>query len=129
MTATTPLTPFLKNFIDKNCITFERMIMVAMAQSYRFWREHRETISPFNPETVTNRNDFRTQRYNILYRQIDRYWRLNPDETMTEPDYIIPQDELKAFLIDDANNGAIEESMAKELLEEIDADIYKSQVT
>jgi hypothetical protein len=73
------------------------------------------------------RPDFSVSHYNILYDAISAFW--SPIDTaavMTEP---IPQSQLKAILIDWNNTGRVAKAIVEKILDEIDEDLYKMDLT
>ena len=55
--------------------TMEREIIFGMMSSYRFYRDLRDIVCPWDQDRMQHRLDFSTPRYNTLYRAIDSFYR------------------------------------------------------
>ena len=101
--------------------TFERRLIICLVNSSRFYRAHRERICPYDSETATWRQDFQTNRFNLLYPLIDQYWR-QYDDYPDDSDFVIVKERLTECVIDAINRGTIPSEDGDLLRQEIDLD-------
>jgi hypothetical protein len=99
--------------------TMEREIIFGMLSSYRFYRDLRDIVCPWDPDRMQHRLDFSTPRYNTLYRAIDSFYRRFDRLTAPSPTLRLPCRVLHNTLVDWANKNAVPASIADELLAEI----------
>jgi hypothetical protein len=119
------LSPAVKMVVNQNPQTFERQLIRCFLHSIRFYRQHRDFVCPFDEENSRWRNDFHIPRYNKLYQLIDSYWR-QYDDSVLDDDSGIPADQIEAMVVDQGNTGALDLTMAQELVTEIQEDFYRS---
>lgn len=113
----------LQMLVDSSMVTFERYVLTAALRSLRFYRDHRNQICPFHPNTGRWRPDFSTSRFNAIYQHADQIWRLY-DTIVVQQDMEIPQEHLEAILIDSANQGRIPGEVIQEILQDLKQDLY-----
>ena len=99
--------------------TMEREIIFGMLSSYRFYRDLRDIVCPWDQDRMQHRLDFSTPRYNTLYRAIDAFYRRFDRLTAPSPTLRLPCRVLHNTLVDWANKNAVPASIADELLAEI----------
>lgn len=98
--------------------TLERELIFGMVKSYGFYRSMRDIVCPHDPKTRLQRQDFLTDRYNILYRAVDAFYRRFDKATLLH-DISIPNTTLAAYIIDWGNRSAIPTAHCTQLVEEI----------
>ncbi|MEQ2005820.1 MAG: ATPase domain-containing protein [Limisphaerales bacterium] len=113
----------LQTLIETSALTYERYLLTALARSIRFYRTHRANLCPINPATGRYRQDFSTNRFNLIYKAIVMFWCCY-DIVPVTADMEIPQLHLEALIIDAANRGEIPSDVAQEILNDIKLDLY-----
>ncbi len=99
--------------------TIERELIFGMAKFYHFYRDLRETICPYDPQTTLYRSDFSVDHYNILYKALDIYYRRFDQKKDVPEDLGIPIAQLATHIADWIKKGSIPADMGDNLLTEI----------
>ena len=115
--------------LDQAPITFERYVCTGLIHSYRFYREQRDKFCKFDEVKRSWSRDFTTSKYNTLYQAIDVCWRMHVEDLNNYQDYGLPKEQIVAKLVDEANTGGVPDTVVKELLDEMDSDFYKLEIT
>ncbi|MDB6025147.1 MAG: hypothetical protein JWM68_1370 [Verrucomicrobiales bacterium] len=108
--------------VSKDCETLERELIFGLSKSYRFYREIRDIVCPFDSQKRIHRYDFKIKRYNTLYQAIDSFWR-RFDRNPPGKDMFIPPHHLSAYIIDWVNKRQIPDDAADKLVKEIQDEI------
>lgn len=117
------MSPIIRTLIEEHTVTFERYVIVGLINSYKFYRQYRDIICPWQPDRLSVRRDFATPQYNFLYQAIATFWELQEDPG--DGDWRIEKELLKDYTIDTCNTGGVDEKTARALIEEIDNDLYR----
>ena len=99
--------------------TLERELIFGMAKFYHFYRDMREMVCVYDPETISYRQDFSIPRYNIMFKALDQFYRRFDNRSDLPQTFGIPTVQLSAYIIDWANRSSVPEDMADQLLTEI----------
>ena len=99
--------------------TLERELIFGMAKFYKFYRAMRDIVCPYDPTNLSYRSDFSIDRYNILYRAINAFYRRFDHKNDLPEDFGIPNHLLGVYVIDWANRNGIPMDTAQKLLDEI----------
>jgi len=99
--------------------TLERELIFGMAKFYKFYRAMREIVCPYDPTNLSYRSDFSIDRYNVLYRAINAFYRRFDHKTETPENLGIPNHLLAGYVIDWANRNNVPEETGQRLLDEI----------
>jgi KaiC/GvpD/RAD55 family RecA-like ATPase/antitoxin component HigA of HigAB toxin-antitoxin module len=114
-----PLTPDAA-ITRQNSETLERELIFGMFRHYRFYREMRDRICLYDPNTTLYKQDFSIARYNTLYQAIDAYWRrFDSAPGWDDIDVGIPIQKLAAYIIDWGNAKMIPSDVCVRLSQEI----------
>jgi hypothetical protein len=113
--------------LDKNPGTYERNLIAALIHSQKLFLATNGRLCPWDSIRSTRRPDFSVNHYNVLYEAISSFWSpMGTTEVRKEP---IPQSQLKAILIDWNNSGRVATATIQKILDEIDEDLYKMDLT
>jgi len=99
--------------------TLERELIFGMAKFYKFYRAMRDIVCPYDPANLSYRSDFSIDRYNVLYRAINAFYRRFDNNTETPENLGIPNHLLGVYVIDWANRNGVPMDTAQKLLDEI----------
>jgi len=98
--------------------TIERELIFGCMSSFVFYRQIRDTICPWDPERSMHRQDFSVEKYNVLFRAIDSFYRRFDNKPIITTMYL-PNRVLAATLVDWANKNSVPVSVVEELLAEL----------
>ena len=97
---------------------FERQIILGAANSYFFYQYIKPSVCPYDPATLSHRQDFNTGRYNSLWALIAAFYYRFEHLTL-EKDINIPVPVLKNLIADSCNKNRIAIDLAEQLTEEV----------
>jgi len=72
--------------------TLEHELIFGIAKFYKFYQAVREKICHYDAGTLTHRNDFSVDRYNIMYRALDAFCRRFASRSDLADDLGIPRE-------------------------------------
>jgi hypothetical protein len=97
---------------------FERQIILGAANSYFFYQYIKPSVCPYDPATLSHRQDFNTGRYNSLWALIAAFYYRFEHLTL-EKDINIPVPVLSNLIADSCNKERIAIDLAEQLTEEV----------
>ena len=97
----------------------ERELILSMAKFYHFYLSMREIICPYDATTASYRSDFSVDRYNILFKALDQFYRRYDHKTNVPEEFGIPLPQLQACLANWITRGSIPTDMGEKLVEEL----------
>ena len=100
----------------------ERELILGMVKFYHFYLSMREVLCPYDATTASYRSDFSIDRYNILYKALDQFYRRYDHKTDVLKSFGIPMSFLRLSLNSWIGKGNVPLDMGNKLLEELDAD-------
>lgn len=118
--------PFYQIIVDQAPVTYERNLVIALIHSHAFYLAVKDKLCPWDAERATHRPDFSVPQYNIAYEAITHFWSLFGKNVSKQP---IPKQHLTNIIIDWNNTYRINTTMAQQLLDELNEDLYNTPVS